>query len=148
MLLAEEKTPCQRELEVAKLQVLSQVDSCNPVFIPRWVPTCIITYWYLLSSLFPSSPKNKSFFTKKCNILSCDKFDLDLIFWTLEGKGQRILSGKVRILEVKNLSCHFVTLSWSNLLNTILNWLSVPYDILSAFTSMGLIFDYLMGNFV
>nr|XP_022324862.1 neurogenic locus notch homolog protein 4-like isoform X2 [Crassostrea virginica] len=31
----EEKTPCQRELEVAKLQVLSQVDSCNPVFIPR-----------------------------------------------------------------------------------------------------------------
>lgn len=119
MLLAEEKTPCQRELEVAKLQVLSQVDSCNPIFIPRWVPTCIIIYWYLLSSLFPSSPKNKSFFTKKCNILSCDKFDLDLIFWTLEGKGQRILSGKVRVLEVKNLSCHFVTLSWSNLLNWI-----------------------------
>ncbi|XP_062590324.1 LOW QUALITY PROTEIN: zonadhesin-like [Saccostrea cucullata] len=31
----EEKTPCQRELEAASLQVLSQVDSCNPVFIPR-----------------------------------------------------------------------------------------------------------------
>ena len=48
------------------------------------------------------------------NLVSCDKFDLDLIFWTLEGKGQKILSGKVRFLEVKNLSCHFVTLSWSN----------------------------------
>ncbi|XP_056010489.1 papilin-like [Ostrea edulis] len=31
----EDKTPCQRELEAASLQVLSQVDSCNPVFIPR-----------------------------------------------------------------------------------------------------------------
>ncbi|XP_034300784.2 uncharacterized protein [Magallana gigas] len=31
----EEKTPCQRELEAATIQVLSQVDSCNPVFIPR-----------------------------------------------------------------------------------------------------------------